>query len=90
MNISTTVTQKQLIDLLLEVAVVRPVFVWGARGIGKLSLIQQFAEMVGLPCVSLLGSPLALEDLISVPQIMNGKSQFCPPSMITRDEPYCL
>ncbi|RKP49843.1 AAA family ATPase [Cohnella endophytica] len=90
MNISTTVTNKQLIDLLLNVAVVRPVFVWGAPGIGKSSLVQQFAEMVGLPCVSLLGSQLAPEDLIGVPQIVNGRSQFCPPSMIAREEPYCL
>lgn len=90
MNLTASVTQKQLIDLLLNVAIVRPVFVWGAPGIGKSSLIQQFAEMVGLPCVSLLGSQLAPEDLIGVPQIVNGKSQFCPPSMIAREEPYCL
>lgn len=90
MNIQTTITQKQLIDLLLNVAIVRPVFVWGSPGIGKSSLVQQFADMVGLPCVSLLGSQLAPEDLIGVPQIVNGKSQFCPPRMIARSEPYCL
>ncbi len=40
--------------------------------------------------MSLLGSQLAPEDLIGVPQIVDGKSRFCPPSMIARDEPYCL
>jgi hypothetical protein len=45
---------------------------------------------VGLPCISLLGSQLAPEDLIGVPQIIDGKSRFCPPTMIAREEPYCL
>lgn len=40
--------------------------------------------------MSLLGSQLAPEDLIGVPQIVDGKSRFCPPTMIARDEPYCL
>ncbi|MBW3623749.1 MAG: MoxR family ATPase [Armatimonadetes bacterium] len=90
MNASTTVTQKQLSDFLLHVAPVRPVFIWGPPGIGKSALVQQFAEEVGLPCVSLLGSQLAPEDLIGVPQIIEGTSRFCPPRMIARAEPYCL
>ena len=52
--------------------------------------MQLFASAVGLPCVSLLGSQLAPEDLIGVPQIFDGKSRFCPPHMIAREEPYCL
>ncbi|MFK7743176.1 MAG: AAA family ATPase [Planctomycetota bacterium] len=84
------VSQSQLVDFLLNVAVVRPVFVWGAPGIGKSALIARFADMVGIPCVSLLGSQLAPEDLIGVPQIVDGKSRFCPPTSIAREEPYCL
>ncbi|WP_334077638.1 MoxR family ATPase [Paenibacillus sanfengchensis] len=90
MNISSSVTSKQLMELLLNVAVVRPVFIWGPPGVGKSSLVQRFADLVGLPCVSLLGSQLAPEDLIGVPQIVDGVSRFCPPSMIARNEPYCL
>ena len=90
MNPIITVTQKQLAEFLLNVAVARPVFIWGPPGIGKSSIVQQFAAQVGLPCVSLLGSQLAPEDLIGVPQIIDGKSRFCPPTMIARDEPYCL
>lgn len=90
MNISVTVTQKQLSELLLNIAVVRPVFIWGPPGIGKSTLVQQFAESLGLPCVSLLGSQLAPEDIIGVPQISNGVSHFCPPRIIARKEPYCL
>lgn len=90
MNPAKTVTQKELADFLLNVAVVRPVFIWGAPGIGKSSIVQQFAQQLGLPCVSLLGSQLAPEDILGVPQITEGKSRFCPPSMIARDEAYCL
>lgn len=90
MNPATTLTQKQLSEFLLNVAVVRPVFIWGAPGIGKSSLVEAFAKEVGIPCVSLLGSQLAPEDLIGVPQILDGTSHFCPPRMIARDEPYCL
>src|SRR5215475_4691400 len=90
MNTTITLTQTQLSDFLLNVALVRPVFIWGPPGIGKSSLVQQFAGQVGLPCVSLLGSQLAPEDLIGVPQIVEGTSRFCPPSMIARHDPYCL
>ncbi len=85
-----TLTQKQLLDFLLNVAVVRPVFIWGPPGIGKTSLVAQFAADLNLPFVSLLGSQLAPEDLIGVPQIVDGYSRFCPPRMIARDAPYCL
>jgi hypothetical protein len=90
MNPIVPLTQKELAEFLLSVAVVRPVFIWGPPGIGKSSLVQQFADAVGLPCVSLLGSQMAPEDILGVPQILNGKSRFCPPETIARDEPYCL
>lgn len=84
------ITPKQLTRLLLNVALTRPVFIWGPPGIGKSALVEQFARDVGLDCVSLLGSQLAPEDLIGVPQIVDGRSVFCPPRMIARDEPYLL
>ncbi|MDR2625103.1 MAG: MoxR family ATPase [Zoogloeaceae bacterium] len=80
----------QLFELLVNVATVRPVFIWGAPGIGKSSIVEKFAAEFSLPCVSLLGSQLAPEDIIGVPQIVDGKSAFCPPRMIAREEPYCL
>ena len=54
MNLVNTVTQDELFDLLLNIAPVRPVFIWGAPGIGKSALVEKFADEVGLPCVSLL------------------------------------
>ncbi|NBI27457.1 AAA family ATPase [Chengkuizengella marina] len=90
MNLNFKVNQHELMEVLLNVAVIRPVFIWGPPGIGKSSLVEKFANDVGLKCVSLLGSQLAPEDIIGVPQIVNGKSRFCPPKMIAREEPYCL
>jgi len=89
------VTPVQLPDLLLHVATVRPVFIWGAPGIGKSSLVRQFAESVGLQCVTMLGTQLAAEDLIGVPQLVIGddgvtRSRFAAPTMIARTEPFCL
>lgn len=90
MNLAVSVSQEELLELLLHVAPVRPVFIWGAPGIGKSSLVEAFADAVGLPCVSLLGSQLAPEDIIGIPQIQDGVSAFLPPKMIARREPYCL
>jgi MoxR-like ATPase len=90
MNLGITLTQNQLKDFLLNVAPVRPVFIWGAPGIGKSSLVEQFAAELGMECVSLLGSQLAPEDIIGVPQIVNGCSKFFPPAMIVRAAPYVL
>jgi len=90
LNIPVAVNQNQLVDVLLGIAAVRPVFIWGAPGIGKSSIVENFAGQMGLPCVSMLGSQLAPEDIIGVPQITDGKSVFCPPRMIARDGPYCL
>lgn len=90
MNPVKSVTPSQLSGFLLNVAVVRPVFIWGAPGIGKSSLVEKFAHQLGLSCVSLLGSQLAPEDLIGVPQITDGVSRFCPPASIARKDAYCL
>lgn len=90
MNLSYSVTQNDLMDVLLNVATVRPVFIWGAPGIGKSALVEKFAEEVGLPCVSLLGSQLAPEDIIGIPRINEETSEFLPPKMIARKEPYVL
>jgi hypothetical protein len=90
MNAAKTVTPRELGELLLNIAPVRPVFIWGPPGIGKSSIVEEFSRSVGLECVSLLGSQLAPEDLIGVPQIEDGTSHFCPPRSIARKEPYCL
>jgi MoxR-like ATPase len=85
-----SLTPGQLPDFLLHVARVRSVFIWGPPGIGKSASVEQFAEALGMESVSLLGSQLAPEDLMGVPQIVDGRTRFHPPAMIARDEPYVL
>lgn len=90
MNLPVNVTQNELLEVLLNVAPNRPVYIWGAPGIGKSALVEKFAREVGMPCVSMLGSQLAPEDIIGIPQIQDGVSAFLPPKMIARKEPYIL
>jgi replication-associated recombination protein RarA len=59
MDAAKSLIPSELIDFLLNIAPIRPVFIWGPPGIGKFSLVEAFADSVGLPCVSLLGSQLA-------------------------------
>ncbi len=90
MNLPISVDQEGLMNVLLNIAPIRPVFIWGAPGIGKSALVEKFADSVGLPFVSLLGSQLAPEDIIGVPRIDGDTSVFLPPRTIARKEPYCL
>lgn len=90
MHSAIQLTPSQAFDFLLNVAVTRPVFLWGAPGIGKSALIRKFADTVGMECVSLLGSQLAPEDLLGVPQIDGNCSRFFPPANIVRQEAFVL
>ena len=40
MHLPVSVTQDELLEVLLQVAPVRPVFIWGAPGIGKSALVE--------------------------------------------------
>ncbi|BBL76438.1 AAA family ATPase [Methylomagnum ishizawai] len=90
MNPAIQLSPSEAFDFLLHVAVVRPVFMWGAPGIGKSALVQRFADTVGLECVSLLGSQLAPEDLLGVPKIDGECSRFFPPANIVRAQAFVL
>ncbi len=90
MHSHITLSIRQIHELLLEVATVRPVFIWGPPGVGKSSLVEQFAASLGLECVALLGSQLAPEDLIGIPKIEGNVSRFYPPSMIVREREFVL
>lgn len=90
MNLPYSVNQSELLDLLVNLSPSRPIFIWVSPGIGKSAIVEKFAEEVGLPCVSLLGSQLAPEDIIGIPQIRGNTSEFLPPKMIARTEPYVL
>lgn len=65
------------------------VFIWGAPGIGKSSIVRQIAEAKNLPVVDLRASLLDPTDLRGIPMIQNKTSVWCPPSFLpkTSDKP---
>lgn len=88
-------TPPELVELLITLPADRTPFIWGPPGIGKSALVREAADFVGLPCVTLLGTQIAPEDLIGVPRIQKTEAgtfatQFCPPSAILRTEPFLL
>jgi hypothetical protein len=83
-------TPKQLTKALKIVSLYRPAFIWGPPGIGKSYVIRQFAKGLGLPLTVLLGSQVVPEDILGIPQVVDGTSRYCPPSIIARHVPYCL
>lgn len=90
MHSAITLSIKEIHEFLLNIATVRPVFIWGPPGVGKSALVEQFAQQLGLDCVALIGSQLAPEDLIGIPRIDGNVSRFYPPSMIVRDREFVL
>lgn len=61
-------------------------------GVGKSEVVAKAAEAAGLPCVSLLGTQIAPEDVSGVPRIVGERTVFCPPRTLLpeRPEPFCL
>ena len=90
MQAQISLSIRQVHEFLLNVATARPVFIWGAPGIGKSSLVESFAGDLGMECVTLLGSQLAPEDLIGIPKIDGHVSRFYPPAMIVREREFVL
>lgn len=82
--------QKDLLLTLNAIATKRPVFIWGQPGIGKSAIVEQFAAEQGLECVSLLGSQLSPTDIYGSPQLVDGRTQYCPPRIIMREKPFVL
>ncbi len=90
MEAAKSLTPKELSEFLRRVAPVRPVFIWGPPGVGKSTLVEDFARSAGMDCLSLRASQLAQEDIIGVPRVEAGILRFSPPAQIARKEPYCL
>jgi len=85
----------ELVDLLIALPSARTPFIWGPPGIGKSALVRNAADFLNLPCVTLLGTQLAPEDLIGVPRVTvsddgNHVTEFCPPRAIMRSTPFLL
>ncbi len=89
-----SLTPTELVELLVSLPPERTPFIWGPPGIGKSALVRDAADLLELPCVTLLGTQIAPEDLIGVPRIRSQGdafvTEFCPPRAILRTEPFLL
>src|SRR5580700_10924514 len=86
---------QELHGLLLSLPPERTLFIWGPPGIGKSAIVRDAALGLGLPCVTLLGTQIAPEDLIGVPRILaleggGAATEFCPPRAILRRDAFLL
>lgn len=90
-----SLTPPEVVELLVTMPAERTPFLWGPPGIGKSALVRDAAELLDLPCVTLLGTQIAPEDLIGVPRIRSVEgggfaTEFCPPRSILRSAPFLL
>jgi len=89
------ITPAQLPEVLLRVALARPVHLWGAPGIGKSTMVERFARELNMDCVTMLATQLAPEDVAGIPQLVTREdgvtfSRFAPPEILVRTEPFVL
>lgn len=89
MNLTISVNHRQLLDILLNVGLIRPVFIWGAPGIGKSAIVQEFADSLGLECVSLLGSQLAPRTSSACPRLRTASASSVRPVPSPGPSPMC-
>ena len=59
-----------------------PVLLRGRHGIGKSSVIYQYAESIGLPIVERRASQMTEGDLLGLPTVDEGVTSFCPPDWL--------
>jgi len=68
----------------------RPVFLWGAPGIGKSSITRQFADANGRKLIDIRATQLDPVDLRGLMQVVNGRTQWCPPSFLPDGPGYVM
>ena len=62
-----------------------PVFLWGAPGVGKSSVVRLAAQRRGLPLLDVRASLLDPTDLRGIPAVVDGRAVWCPPSFLPRE-----
>ena len=63
-----------------------PVFVWGPPGAGKSSIIRDVAKRRRVPLIDIRAALLDPTDLRGIPTVVDGRSVWCPPSFLPRDD----
>ncbi len=61
-----------------------PLFLWGAPGIGKSSIIKEVARDLDIECIDLRLSLFDPTDLKGIPYFDSGSAQWAPPSFLPR------
>jgi hypothetical protein len=56
-----------------------PVLLWGAPGTGKTSAVKAMAQVLGLPCETVIASIREPSDFAGLPVVADGKVMFAPP-----------
>ena len=62
-----------------------PVFVWGAPGVGKSSLVKEVAEEKNLPVVDIRAPLLDPTDIRGIPSISDGQAVWSAPSFLPKE-----
>ena len=70
----------------------KPVLLRGRHGIGKSTVVYQYADSVGLPVVERRASQMTEGDLVGLPVIADNSTTFNPPDWFKKacDEPVIL
>ena len=69
-----------------------PVLIRGRHGIGKSTVVYQYAKEQGLPVVERRASQMTEGDLVGLPSIEGNRTSFNPPDWFKQacEEPVCL
>jgi len=62
----------------------RPLYLWGAPGSGKSSVVRAAAAALSLPLLDLRATLLDPVDLRGLPKIARGRAEWCPPAFLPR------
>jgi len=73
-------------------AVRKPVLLRGRHGIGKSTVVYQYADSINMPIVERRASQMTEGDLVGLPSIEDSSTQFNPPDWFKQacDEPVVL
>jgi hypothetical protein len=71
---------KEVLEKLIEE--VWPVFIWGAPGVGKSSLVREVANDKKLPVIDVRAPLLDPTDIRGIPSFSEGKAVWSPPSFL--------
>jgi hypothetical protein len=76
---------KKSLSSLINNEVKHSIFLWGAPGIGKSSVVREVAADKNLNIIDLRVSQLAPTDIRGLPFVENGLAKFAPPSFLPQD-----